>query len=700
MTVRPFPSNSGGPRNDNKGMSLTPHQTAPVDLVDLSVNTVRTLAMDAVQRAGSGHAGTAMALAPVAYTLWMRHMRYDPGRPDWFGRDRFVLSAGHSAILQYSMLHLTGYPLPLDEIKNFRRTGSLTPGHPENFVTQGVETTTGPLGQGAANSVGMAMAEAHLAAVFNRPGHEIVDHRTYAICSDGDLMEGVGHETASLAGHLKLGKLTWLWDDNRITIDGTTQIAFTEDVEARFRALGWHTQRVEDANDIDALDAALQRAGDRPDAPSLIAVRSHIGYGAPNKQDTPSAHGAPLGEDEIRLAKASYGWPTDDSFLVPDEVRAHMGGQVERGRSLSAAWDRQMASYESAHPDLAREFGRRLAGELPEDWDKELPVFDAGSALPTRVASGKSLVPLARRLPELIGGSADLAGSNNSNVESPDFQAASPEGRNIRWGVREHAMASAANGMALHGGVRPYVATFFIFSDYARPAMRLAAMMKLPVIYVLTHDSIGLGADGPTHQPVEHLASFRAMPGMTLVRPGDANETAEAWRQAAQRTDGPTVLVLSRQALPVGDPESAREAVKRGAGVVVAESGETPDVVIVGSGSEVQLARAAAEELAREGVAARAVSFPSWEVFRRQPAAYRESVFPPSVPVVAIEAGAALGWSEWTGPCGSVVSLERFGRSGASQDNFRDLGITSDRAKAAALRAVRACSDGCCGGGK
>jgi len=494
-----------------------------------SIDTIRTLAMDAVQRAGSGHPGTAMALAPVAYTLWRRHMRYSPRDPAWFGRDRFVLSAGHAAILQYAVLHLTGFDLPLEEIRNFRRAGSCTAGHPEFGHVAGVETTTGPLGQGVANSVGMAIAEAHLAAVFNRPGHSIIDHRTYVICSDGDLMEGVSYEAASLAGHLGLGKLLWLYDDNRITIDGDIDLAFSEDVRGRFESLGWHVQAVGDANDLAALDAAIEEARGEEDRPSLIIVRSHIGYGAPNKQDTAAAHGAPLGEEEVRLTKEVYGWPAEPPFLVPDAVRSHMGRQVARGEALAADWRERFERYRAEHPKLAAEFERRVRSDLPAAWDEDLPDFGPDDdPIATRAASGRILTALAPRLPELIGGSADLSGSNNTLIDSPNFSRDAPEGRNLRWGIREHAMASVANGLVLHGGIRPYIATFFTFTDYARPSMRLAALMGLPNIYVMTHDSIGLGADGPTHQPIEHLASFRAMPGVVVLRPADPDRRARS----------------------------------------------------------------------------------------------------------------------------------------------------------------------------
>lgn len=657
-----------------------------------SIDTIRTLAMDAVQRAASGHPGTAMALAPVAYTLWMRHMRYSPRDPSWFGRDRFVLSAGHAAILQYAVLHLTGYDLPLDEIRNFRRAGSCTAGHPEYGHVPGVETTTGPLGQGVANSVGMAIAEAHLAAVFNRPGHAIIDHRTYVICSDGDLMEGVSYEAASLAGHLGLGKLLWIYDDNRITIDGDIDLAFSEDVRGRFESLGWHVQSVADANDLAALDAAVETAGGEADRPSLVIVRSHIGFGSPNKQDTAAAHGAPLGEEEIRLTKEVYGWPAEPAFLVPDAVRSHMGSQVARGEALAAEWRERFERYREAHPELAAELERRIRSGLPPGWDEDLPRFEAGDdAIATRAASGRILTALAPRLPELVGGSADLSGSNNTLIDSPNFSRHEPEGRNLRWGVREHAMASIGNGLVLHGGVRPYIATFFTFTDYARPSMRLAALMGLPNIYVMTHDSIGLGADGPTHQPVEHLASFRAMPGVVTLRPADPEETVHAWRVAIERDAGPTILVLTRQKVPhlVRGADAARDGVPRGAYVLRPEPGPL-QVVLLGTGSELQVAVEAAEALETRGVGARVVSFPSWELFRAQPRGYRDRVLPPGVPRVAIEAGATFGWSEWVGPGSAVIGIDRFGQSASAADNFAHFGFTAEALVARALDALSA----------
>ena len=649
----------------------------------LAIDTVRTLAMDAVQQAGSGHPGTAMALAPIAYSLWMRHMSYSPQDPGWFDRDRFVLSVGHASILQYSMLHLTGSDLPIEQIRAFRQAGSITPGHPEVGMTPGVETTTGPLGQGVANSVGMAAAEAHLAAVFNRSGHDVIDHRTYVLCGDGDLMEGVSYEAASLAGHLGLGKLTWIYDDNKITIDGDASLAFTDDVQARFEAMGWHVQNVGDrANDLEAIDAAIEAAKAVDDRPSLIIVQSHIGFGAPNKQDTPSAHGEPLGDDEIVLAKRSYGWPEEATFLVPEPVARHMNGRVGTGRELVADWNERFQRYRAEHPDLAGELESWIAGELPDGWAADVPVFDAeDGSIATRAASGKVLGAVAGRVRSMVGGSADLSGSNKTLLaDSPDFTRETPEGRNLRWGVREHAMCSISNGIALHGGLRPYAATFFIFTDYARPAIRLAALMHQPVIYVMTHDSIGLGADGPTHQPVEHLASLRAMPGMRTFRPADANEVGEAWKMALEHSDGPTMLVLTRQGIPILDRSAlgAADGLRRGAYVLAREAGDRPDIVLLSSGSEIQFALEARERLAASGVDARVVSFPCWELFRAEHEDYRESVLPTGVPRVAIEAGATFGWTEWIGDGGAVLGVDRFGQSGSYADNYREYGLTTD----------------------
>ena len=653
----------------------------PLD--ELCIDTIRTLAMDAVQQANSGHPGTPMALAPLAYVLWTRVLRYNPGNPAWFNRDRFVLSAGHASMLLYAMLHLTGYDLALDDIKRFRRWGSRTPGHAERGAAWGVETTTGPLGQGFMNAVGMAMAEAHLAAVYNRPGHPIVDHRTYVLCSDGDMMEGASHEAASLAGHLGLARLTCIYDDNRITIEGDTALAFSDDVAGRFEAYRWHVQNLGDrANDLEALGAALSNAQQEAERPSLIIVRSHIGYGAPHLHDSAKAHGSPLGEEEVRLTKRFYGWPGDARFLVPERAASHMRLALPRGQRLEQAWEQACAAYREAHPQAAAGFEAALRGELPAGWDEALPHFAAGSVA-TRSASGKALNAIARKVPWLVGGSADLAPSTNTRIDDGgDFERGAYAGRNIHWGVREHVMCAASSGMALHGGVRPFAGSFLIFTDYARPAIRLAAMMGLPVIYVMTHDSIGLGEDGPTHQPVEHLASLRAMPNLCVIRPGDANETVHAWRAAMLRRNSPTLLALTRQELPVLDRNGmgAAEDLLKGAYVLSKEHGDRPDAILIASGSELHPALAAQDLLlAESSVDARVVSMPSWELFREQPQDYRDAVLPPQITHrLAVEAGAAMGWCEWVGGEGDVISQNHFGASAPGEENFKQFGFTAE----------------------
>ncbi len=647
----------------------------------LSIDTVRTLSMDGVQQARSGHPGTPMALAPLAYILWTRFLRFNPKNAQWFDRDRFILSIGHASMLLYSMLHLTGYDLSLDDLKDFRQWGSRTPGHPEYGHTPGVETTTGPLGQGIMNGVGMAMAEAHLAAVFNRPGHEIVDHRTWVFCGDGDLMEGASHEAASLAGHLGLGKLICVFDDNRITIEGSTSLSCSDDAALRFKSYGWHVRNVGDrADDLETLTAAFEEACREKERPSLIIVRSHIGYGAPNRQDSPSAHGEPLGEEEIRLAKRFYGWPEDAKFLVPDEVRRHMEQSVQRGKALEDEWNGRLEAYRKAYPDLADRLAASLSGTLPAGWDADLPVFSPEKGIATRAASGTALNAVAAKIPWLAGGSADLSPSTKTVISGSGYVSRdNHSGRNIAWGIREHAMAACAAGMALHGGVRPFTATFFVFTDYARPAMRLAALMGLPVIYVMTHDSIGVGEDGPTHQPVEHLASLRAMPNLHIIRPADANETVFAWRAAMERTDGPTLLALTRQNLPVFDRNETAPAdgVLKGAYVLSREKGERPDVILMATGSEVRLVHEAQKTLAEEGIDARVVSMPSWEIFRQQPAEYRCQVLPPDITArLAVEAGASQGWREWVGDRGEIIALDRFGASAPADELFRRFGFT------------------------
>jgi len=649
---------------------------------DLCINTIRTLAMDAVQAANSGHPGTPMALAPLAYVLWSRIMRYNPRNPRWFDRDRFVLSAGHASMLQYAALYLCGYDLSLDDLRNFRQWGSPTAGHPEYGHAPGIETTTGPLGQGFMNAVGMAIAEAHLAARFNRNGHRIVDHRTWVICGDGDLMEGASQEAASIAGHLGLGKLTLIYDDNHITIEGNTRLAFSEDVGRRFQACGWHVQNLgESAEDLERLAAALTAARERTDAPSLVIVRSHIGFGAPHRQDTASAHGSPLGEEEIALTKRGYGWPEDASFLVPERARQHMGRAVERGEALEAEWNAGLATYRQAYPELADAFDAALAGRLDDGWDEGLPQFapDDGPVA-TRVTGGIVLNALAERIPWLMGGSADLAPSTKTLIQgSGAFARGAYGNRNMHWGIREHAMCACSSGMLLHGGIRPYAATFFVFTDYARPAIRLAALMGLPVIYVMTHDSIGLGEDGPTHQPIEQLASLRALPGLTVIRPADANEVTVAWRETIRRRTGPTMLVLTRQSVPVLDRATlgSAEGTARGAYVLAREDGERPDLLLIASGSEVALALKACDVLAGSGVCVRVVSMPSFELFREQTAAYREEVLPAAVTArLAIEAASPFGWSEWVGDEGDVIGIERFGASAPADVVMREYGFS------------------------
>jgi transketolase len=655
------------------------------DLEQRSVDTYRTLAMDAVQAANSGHPGMPMGCAPIAYVLFREVMRLDPAAPNWPGRDRFVLSAGHGSMLLYGALHLAGYERPsLDDIRRFRQLDSITAGHPENFLVEGIETTTGPLGQGVANGIGMALAAERLAAEFDRDGSDLVQSRIYGIVSDGDLMEGVASEAASLAGQLRLGRVTYLWDDNSITIDGSTDLAFSEDVLARFDAYGWHTARVDDVTDLDAVRAAIAEADADP-RPSLIAVRTVIGHGSPNKAGTAKVHGSPLGDDELAATKEALGWPYEEPFTVPDDVREHLDLH-ERGAELRADWDRRLAAHRDAHPDLAAEFERRVVRqELPADWADALPTLDEKAA--TRKHSGAVINALAPVLPELLGGSADLAASNNTDVDGGgDFSADDRLGRNLRFGIREHGMASMANGMTLFGGLLPYVATFLIFTDYCRPAIRLSALMQARVVYVMTHDSIGLGEDGPTHQPIEHLASLRAIPGLQVLRPADGAEVVGAWRAAIEH-DGPTVIALSRQGLPpLGDRPA--DAVDRGAYVLrelgVAD-GADPDLVLFGTGSEVQLCLAAAEQLAEEGTGVRVVSVPSWERFAALDQAARDEVVPPLVRArVAVEAGVPMGWERFVGDAGAVVGMTRFGASAPAEDLFEKFGFTTDNVVAVA----------------
>ncbi|RPI86705.1 MAG: transketolase [Chloroflexi bacterium] len=652
------------------------------------LNIIRFLSADAVQQAKSGHPGLPMGGAAAAYTIWMRHLQFNPKNPDWPDRDRFILSGGHGSMLLYSMLFLTGYDLPLEDLKNFRQYGSRTPGHPESFMTPGVEVTTGPLGQGFTNGVGMAIAEAHLAALFNRPGHEVINHFIYAIVTDGDLMEGVSSEAASLAGHLQLGKLIYLYDDNRISIDGSTDLAFSEDRAARFRAYNWHVQIIEDGNDVDAIDQAIVAAKEDT-RPSLIVCRTTIGYGLPNKQGTAEAHGEPPGDDELNAAKDNLGWPLEPRFYLPEDVLEHFRIAISRGAEVEQQWNERMDAYRKAYPELAKELERRLCGEFPTDWDEEIPEFPTDTkGMATRVSSGKVINALAKKLPELIGGSADLTPSTKTTIEgSPDFQAGSYEGRNFHFGVREHAMGSAVNGMLHHGGVIPFGATFLIFSDYMRPAIRLSALSRTGSIWVFTHDSIGLGEDGPTHQPVEHFAALRAIPNLRVIRPADANEVAEAWKSAVLHRKGPTALLLTRQNVPTLDRSvyAPASGLHKGAYVLADLGDKDPELILMATGSEVRLIVAAGEKLANEGTGVRLVSFPSWELFREQPQHYRDEVLIPGVKKrLAVEAGVPQGWDQWIGEDGAFIGLNRFGTSAPGAVAMEKLGFTVDNVYEAA----------------
>jgi transketolase len=661
-------------------------------LTELCVNTIRTLSIDGVQKANSGHPGMPMGMADAAYVLWTQFLRHNPGNPDWADRDRFVLSAGHGSMLLYSLLHLTGYDLPLEQLKLFRQWGSVTPGHPEYGLTPGVETTSGPLGQGFANGVGMAIAEAFLAATFNRPGHEIVNHYTYAICSDGDLMEGISHEAASLAGHMKLGKLIYLYDDNHISIDGSTDLAYTEDRMKRFEAYGWHTQQI-DGHNREAVAAAIKAAQAVTDKPSIIACRTIIGFGSPNKANTAKVHGEALGPDEVKLTKQAYGWDPNKEFYIPDEVLAHFRQAVDRGARWEAEWKDKLEAYAQAYPQEAEQFRRALSGELPDSWEEALPVFPADAkGIATRAASGQVLNALAPVIPTLIGGSADLAPSNNTFLKGyPVFANESYAGRNFHFGVREHGMAGALNGMAVHGGVIPYGGTFLVFSDYCRPAIRLAALSHFPTIFVFTHDSVGLGEDGPTHQPVEHLAALRAIPNLIVIRPADANETVQAWKVALEKRDGPVLLALTRQALPVYDRSKMGDATGlfKGAYILLDADRVYPDVILLATGSEVQLAVEAHAKLAEQGIAARVVSMPSWELFAQQSEEYRDAVLPPTVKArVAIEAAVPMGWERWVGSQGVVIGLDHFGVSSPYKTIFQHFGFTTDNVVLRALETI------------
>jgi transketolase len=665
--------------------------TVAKSLDELCVDTIRTLAIDAVQKAESGHPGLPLGAAPMAYVLWQKHLRHNPRDPQWPDRDRFVLSAGHGCMLLYCLLHLTGYDLTLDDLKQFRQWGSRTPGHPEFRLTPGVEATTGPLGQGTANAIGMAIAERSLAHRFNRPGHEIVNHRTFALVSDGDLMEGISGEAASLAGHLGLSKLIYLYDDNNVTLDGPTSMAFTEDVAKRYEAYQWNVLRVRDGNtDLEEIDRAIVAAMRETRRPSIILVHTTLGYGSPHKAGKSAAHGSPLGKEEVALTKKALGWEWEEAFYEPPEAVAHFREAVVSGRKAQDDWKQRFDAWAKESPDLAREWREAAELALPSGWDSDLPSWKAGDKEATRIAGGAALNAIAAKVPYLIGGDADLSESTKTTIKNGgDFDAATGSGRNLHFGVREHAMAGIGNGMSYHGGVRPFVATFFNFSDYMRPSVRLSAISELPTVFVWTHDSIGLGEDGPTHQPIEQLMSLRAMPGFTEIRPGDANETVEAWKVTMEHKEGPVGLVLSRQKLPVQDREKLRSSggVRQGA-YVLAEASKTPaELILIASGSELFLAVDAREKLEGEGIPTRVVSMPSWALFDRQPREYRESVIPPGVRArLAIEAGASLGWKRYVGDGGDSVSLDRYGASAPGEVVLRELGFSVEnvvkRAKA------------------
>jgi transketolase len=694
--------------NDVPGVAAVAPR-ADLTLDQLCIDTIRTLSMDAVQKADSGHPGTPMALAPVIYTLWQRFLRYDPHDAHWPNRDRFVLSNGHASMLLYSMLHLSGVKaanaenesvdepsVAIDDIKHFRELGSRCPGHPEYHVTTGVEITTGPLGQGCGNSVGMAIAERWLAHRFNQPDLKIIDYNVYAFCGDGDMMEGISSEAASLAGHLMLGNLCWIYDSNRITIEGHTDLAFSDDVAARFRAYGWNVERVGDANDTGRLTEALEAFRQNNSVPTLIIVDSHIGYGAPHKQDTSAAHGEPLGEEEIRLAKRSYGWPEDAKFLVPEGVRAHFDAGIgERGAGLRASWLADMERYATIQPDLADQFDRMQKGELPDGWAAKLPNFPADTkGLATRESSGKVINAIAENYPWLIGGAADLSPSTKSDLKfegAGRFEAEKYGGRNLHFGIREHAMGAVVNGLAA-SQLRAYGSTFLIFSDYMKPAIRLSALMELPAIYIFTHDSIGLGQDGPTHQPIEQLISLRSIPGLLTLRPSDANEVVEAWRVVAALKHQPASLVLSRQALPTFDRTlyASASGVARGAYVMADAKSGDPEIILIGTGSEVALCVAAYESLKKDGVAARLVSMPSWELFEQQDPAYRNEVLPPHVRArVSVEAGSVMGWDRYVGAEGTTIGMHGFGASAPIKDLMRTFGFTLENVLAAAREQLR-----------
>ncbi len=648
----------------------------------LCADTIRTLSMDGVQKANSGHPGMPMGMADVAYVLWTRYLKHNPKNPNWVDRDRFILSAGHGSMLMYSLLHLTGYDVSMDDLKDFRQTKSKTPGHPEYGMTPGVETTTGPLGQGFATGVGMAMAERFLASTFNTTSHKLVDHYTYAIVSDGDLMEGISHEAASFAGHQKLGKLIYLYDSNSISIDGSTDLAFTEDVAKRFEAYNWHVLKI-DGHNHEEIDAAI-KAAQSDEKPSLIICTTHIGYGSPNKQDTAGSHGSPLGEDEIKLTKEGYGWDPEKSFHIPEEALAVFRNEIEKGGEVEASWNNLFEEYASEDSEKAAQFTQWMSGEISKELENALPVFEADpKGMATRASSGKVLNAIKDTVPNMLGGSADLEGSVKTKLDGEGvFSSDNPGGRNTHYGVREHGMAAALNGMALHGGVIPFGGTFFVFTDYCRPSIRLAALMKVPSIFVMTHDSIGLGEDGPTHQPVEHLASLRAMPNVLVLRPGDANEVAYSWKKAIEHKTGPTVLVLTRQGMPTYERNETNAAsmVEKGGYIFADSEKETPDAILIGTGSELHLAVNAKEALKEKGIDARVVSMPSWELFDEQTAEYREKVLPSSVSNrVSIEAGSTFGWVKYVGLNGKSIGIDTFGESGPAGELYKHFGITTEK---------------------
>ena len=650
-----------------------------IDL-EKALNTVRFLSADGVQKANSGHTGLPMGAAALAYSLFMRHMKYNPADPSWSNRDRFVLSGGHGSMLIYSMLYLTGYDVSIEDLKQFRQWGSITPGHPEWEHTPGVETTTGPLGQGFATGVGMAIAERHLAAIFNKPDHKIVDHYTFGIVTDGDLMEGISSEAASLAGHLKLAKLIYLYDDNMITIEGTTKLAFTEDVAKRFESYGWHVQRVADGNDVDAIDEAVTEAKKDP-RPSIIICRTTIGFGLPNKANTPGIHGSPAGKEELAKAKENVGWPVEPMFHVPDEILQHFRSRQEAGKKAQENWEHVFEDYRAAFPELAAEFERRLTGQLPKGWEKTLPVFPASEkGLASREASGKVINAICGVLPELFGGSADLAPSLKTWMDKvPAFSPETPEGRNVHFGVREISMAAIGNGLLVHGGFIPYVGTFLVFSDYARGSLRVAALSKMGVIWVLTHDSIAVGEDGPTHQPIEHVMSLRIIPELVVLRPGDANEVSESWKYAIEHRDRPVALILSRQNMPTLDRKVCKPArgLSKGAYILYETEAGTPDIILMATGSELNLALEAGKKLEKRGRKVRVVSFPSWELFEKQTKKYQQSVLPPEVKRrVSIEAGVTTGWQKYVGSEGVAIGIDEFGKCGPGEIVLEKFGFT------------------------